>query len=201
MRVVVVGNSGSGKTTMAKALSQALGVPRIELDAINWQPGWRPLAIEDPEEFIRRVAEAAAGDAWVVDGNYTKAREAHWSRATHFVWMDTERWVVMRRVIWRSFSRAVSKRELWPGTGNKELFRRWLDKEHPIRWAWDNWAMNRARYGDLFADGVFEGRPAYRVGDAREGRRLIAALKDQQVSSRKAAPAACPEPIRAGDEG
>src|SRR5438270_201678 len=153
MRVVVVGTSGSGKTTMAKALSAALGVPRIELDAINWQPGWRPISIDAPDEFFRRVAEAAAADAWVMDGNYSKA---HWARATAFVWMDPGRWTVMRQVIWRSFTRAIDRRELWPGTGNKELFRKWLEKEHPIRWAWDTWAMMRARYGALFADGTFE---------------------------------------------
>ncbi len=182
MRLVVVGTSGSGKTTMAKALSAALGAPRIELDAINWQPGWRDIAIQEPDEFFRRVAEAAAGEAWVIDGNYTKSRDAHWPRATAFVWMDTERSEVMRRVIWRSFSRAVTKKELWPGSGNKELFRKWLDKEHPIRWAWDNWAMIRARYSAMFADGSFEGRPVYRVGNAREGRLLVARLAAEQTA-------------------
>jgi hypothetical protein len=96
--------------------------------------------------------------------------------------MDPERWVVMRQVIWRSFSRAVTKRELWPGTGNKELFRRWLDKEHPIRWAWDTWAMVRARYAKMFAGGVFDGRPVYRVGNAREARRLVERLKREALS-------------------
>jgi len=177
MRIVVVGTSGSGKTTMAKALSKALGLPRVELDAVNWQPGWRDIANHEPAEFIRRVAEAAAGEAWVIDGNYSKAREAHWARATAFVWMDTAFWVVMLQVVWRSFGRAVTKTELWPGTGNKELFRRWLDKEHPIRWAWDTWPMMRARYAGLFGGGEFEGRPVYRVANRRDGRRLIARLK------------------------
>ena len=181
MRLVVVGTSGSGKTTMARALSGALGIPQIELDAINWQPGWYDLATREPQEFIRRVAVAAAGEAWVMDGNYIKAREAHWTRATGFVWMDTPRRVVMRQVIWRSFSRAVTKRELWPGSGNKELFRKWLEKEHPIRWAWDTWAMNRARYSAMFSTGVFEGRPAYRVSNARQANRLVARLAAEQA--------------------
>ena len=182
MRIVVVGSSGSGKTTMARALSRALNVPHIEMDAINWQPGWRDLAIHEPAEFVRRIGEAASADAWVMDGNYTKAREAHWSRATAYVWMDPERSVVMRQVIWRSFSRALSKRELWPGTGNRELFRKWLEKEHPIRWAWDNFSMIRERYATWFAGGVFEGRPVYRVANAQEGRRLIARLAADQAA-------------------
>jgi adenylate kinase family enzyme len=181
MRLVVVGASGSGKTTMAKALSEALGLPRVELDAINWQPGWRDIATHEPEEFFRRVQQAAAGEAWVIDGNYTKARAAHWSRATAFVWMDPGRWTVMRQVVWRSFSRAVSKQELWPGSGNKELFRKWLEKEHPIRWAWDTWEMMRARYASIFARGVFEGRPVYRVANRRGARRLVARLAAERA--------------------
>jgi len=94
--------------------------------------------------------------------------------------------VVMRQVLWRSFSRALSKRELWPGTGNKELFRRWLDKEHPIRWAWDTWAQVHERYGQWFADGTYEGRPAYRVTSKAEGRRLIEQLVAAASSSRLA---------------
>lgn len=182
MRIVVVGTSGSGKSTMAKALSEALGVPHVEMDALNWAADWRDLTAHDPEEFRRRVAGAAAGEAWVIDGNYTKVRSALWPRATAFVWMDPPRSTVMRQVIWRSFSRAVTKQELWPGTGNKELFRKWLDKEHPIRWAWDNFALNRERYGAIFSGGSFEGRPAYRVGGRAEGRRLIARLAAEKTA-------------------
>jgi adenylate kinase family enzyme len=181
MRVVVVGTSGSGKSTLAKALAKALGVPHTEMDAINWQPGWRDLSNHDLGEFHRRVEAAAAGDAWVIDGNYTRVRAALWPRATAFVWMDLERGAVMRQVIWRSFHRALTKTELWPGTGNTELFRKWLEPEHPIRWAWDNWARNRQRYGDLFADGTFEGRPVYRIGSRRDARRLIAQAAQSQA--------------------
>src|ERR1700749_2903385 len=171
MRIAVVGTSGSGKSTLAQHLATARNIPHVELDAINWQAGWRDLNTHDPDEFYRRVAEAASGDAWVTDGNYTKVREALWPRATAFVWMDPERWTVMRQVIWRSFNRAVTKKELWPGTGNKEEFRRWLDAEHPIRWAWDTWARNRKRYADMFGEGAFEGRPVYRVCNRCEARR------------------------------
>jgi len=55
MRISVVGTTGSGKTTLARALSAQLGLPYIEMDALNWQAGWRDLSRSDPEEFVRRV--------------------------------------------------------------------------------------------------------------------------------------------------
>ena len=152
MRVSVIGTSGSGKTTFAAALARRLGVRHINLDAINWQPGWIGLNTHDPEEFRHRVANAIADDAWVCCGNYSVVRPRVLARATHLVWLDYPRALVMARVLKRSFSRAWRQDELWPGTGNREHFRRWLDPEHPIRWAWDTYADRKARYGPMMTD-------------------------------------------------
>jgi adenylate kinase family enzyme len=173
MRVVVVGTSGSGKSTFARRLGAAIGAPALELDAINWQAGWRDLNTHDPEEFVRRVAEAAATEAWVADGNYSKVRHALWPRATRFVWLDYDRGVIMRRVIWRSLYRALSGKELWAGTGNTETMARWLDKEHPIRWAWDTWAKNRVKYAEAFARPEYSAVPLDRLRHPRQARPLI----------------------------
>ena len=148
-RIAVVGTSGSGKSTLARRIGAALGLPVVELDAINWQPGWRGLNAHDPELFKARVAEAISGKSWVSDGNYSDVRAMILARMTDLVWLDYARGVVMARVIRRSFARATSKREIWPGTGNVERFRDWLDPEHPIRWAWTTHAGRRRRYGDL----------------------------------------------------
>ena len=56
MRISVVGTSGSGKTTLAVRLAEALGLPRIELDAVNWQPNWVSLQQTNEAEFLRRPA-------------------------------------------------------------------------------------------------------------------------------------------------
>jgi len=153
MRIAVVGTSGSGKSTLAKRLAAALGIPYIEIDAINWQAGFRDLNTHDPEEFKRRIAAAVAADAWVTDGNYgANAGPLILGRATHLVWLDYERPVVMRRVIWRSLVRAIDRKELWPGTGNRESFVQWFrDKDHPIRWAWRTHARRRKQYEMLVA--------------------------------------------------
>jgi adenylate kinase family enzyme len=141
MRVVVIGTSGSGKSTMAAAIGQRFGVTVVELDALNWRPGWEAVSRTDPPAFFRAVDEATAGDAWVVAGNYTMVRHIVWARATHLVWLDYPRWVVMARVIRRSFGRAWRRETVWGG--NQEGFRLWLDPSHPIQWAWRTWQSNR----------------------------------------------------------
>lgn len=148
-RIAVVGTSGSGKSTLARRIGAALDLPVIELDAINWQPGWRGLNEHDPELFKARVAEAISCDSWVTDGNYSDVRAMILARMTDLVWLDYARTVVMARVIRRSFARAFSRKEIWPGTGNMERFSGWLDPEHPIRWAWSTHARRRQRYGEL----------------------------------------------------
>lgn len=122
------------------------------------------------------MAAAAAGEAWVIDGNYSLAQTHILRRATDLVWLDYPRSVVMRRVIGRSFHRAISGDELWPGTGNREQFSRWLQKDHPIRWAWDTFEARRARYGELFADPRLAALRRHRLRHPREAEPLAATL-------------------------
>jgi adenylate kinase family enzyme len=141
VRISIRGTSGSGKSTVGRAAAERLGVPYVELDAIRHQPRW----VELPDdEFRARVREAVAGDGWVVDGNYGEVRAITAERATHIVWLDLPRWLVMVQVVWRSFTRAALRKELW--NGNREEFRNWLDPTHPIRWAWTTHARRRREY-------------------------------------------------------
>src|SRR5262249_52432024 len=126
MRIAVLGTSGSGKTTFARRLAGAVGAPHVELDAINWQPGWRDLNTHDLHDRRPRTTERAPCEAWVSDGNYRKLLDLVFARATHLVWLDYPRWLTMVRVFRRSFARAITGEELWPGTGNREDFARWL---------------------------------------------------------------------------
>jgi adenylate kinase family enzyme len=173
MRVSVTGTSGSGKTIFARTLAEAVGAPHIDLDAINWQAGWYDLNRNEPEEFRRRVAEAVAADAWVACGNYTLVRPLIRARATHIVWLDYPKWIVMTRVVRRSFARSWTGDELWPGTGNTETFARWLDKEHPIRWAWDTYAERRRKNQAEFDDPALAHVQKIRLTHPRQAGPLI----------------------------
>jgi len=183
MRIAIIGSSGSGKSTLARRLGDAIAAPVIELDAINWQSGWVDLNTHQPEEFIQRVGEVVAAERWVTDGNYSLVLPLILARATDVVWLDYERWLVMSRVLRRSVARAWSGRELWPGTGNRENWRHWLDKEHPIRWAWDTFASRRARYEALFSAPDLARVVLHRLrrpGDADE---LVARLASRRLHS------------------
>ena len=117
-RVVVIGSSCSGKTTLAGRISGVRGVPHIELDAIHWLPQWR----ERPtEEFRELAALAVAGDRWVADGNYSVVRDIVWARATSIIWLNYSFPLVLWRVLNRTISRSVRGRVLF--SGNKESLR------------------------------------------------------------------------------
>jgi adenylate kinase family enzyme len=154
-RVSVIGCSGSGKTTTARAISHELGLPHLELDAIFHQPKWRPKPVE---VFRAEVAAFVGMDRWVVDGNYTSLGIADmvWPRADTIVWLDPPRRVVMARVIGRTLRRVVTREELW--NGNRE---RWGNlyklkpEENIIVWAWTRFRPTRARYEAMLRDGTW----------------------------------------------
>lgn len=77
-RIMVVGTSCAGKTTLARRIARTLDMPHVELDALYWGPNWSECPTD---EFRERVRERVGGDRWVVDGNYAKARDVVLSRA------------------------------------------------------------------------------------------------------------------------
>jgi len=180
MRVVVTGTSGAGKTTLARRIAALLDVRHIELDAINWQPGWRGLTLCDPDEFVRRVAATTAADTWVVDGNYALVREMIWTRASHLVWLDYERPLIMARVIRRTLRRAMLRTELW--NGNRERLRV-LRPSHPVRWAWNTWERRRSETSALLRREEFANLVVLRLHRPREVGRaleLLAGLRSEE---------------------
>jgi adenylate kinase family enzyme len=174
MRIAVVGTSGSGKTTLARALAAQLALPHIELDALNWQAGWRDLVRTDPDEFVRRVAVAVAANSWVVDGNYGLVREFVWRRATHLIWLDYDRPVIMYRVIFRSFARALLRTEMW--AGNRERWGHMLRPSHPIRWAWSTWRRRRREYEERIRRSDYAHLIVVRLRRPRESEKLLRRL-------------------------
>ncbi len=140
-RIVVIGTSGSGKTTMAKDLSKILGVPHVEFDSYRHGPNWT----ETPDDTFReQLAEALTADRWVADGNYSVARDVVWPQATALVWLDFPFPVVFRRLFWRTMKRGVFRVELW--NGNREnLWEHFFSRDSLFLWAFNtHWKRRRS---------------------------------------------------------
>lgn len=145
-RVIVIGTTGSGKTTFARALANKLGVPHGEQDAWNHGPDWQmaPLA-----QFRAQVDLFTSGETWVMDGNYSKARDIGWARADTLVWLNYPAWLVYSCIMRRTFWRVVTRQELW--NGNRETWRGVLAADAPLRWFWRTHWKRRQETPELAA--------------------------------------------------
>jgi adenylate kinase family enzyme len=120
-RVAVIGGSCVGKSTTARAVAARLGVPHIELDALHFGPNWAEASPEVLEERVRAALDAAP-EGWVVDGTYFgKLGSLVLDRADTIVWLDVPFRTAVRRVLWRTWSRFITRAELW--SGNRERLR------------------------------------------------------------------------------
>jgi adenylate kinase family enzyme len=108
-----------GKTTVGRRLAARLGVPFVELDALNHGPGWTEASAA---ELRAKVEPILATDAWVIDGGYHgKLGAAVQDAADTLVWLDLPRRVWLPRLLRRTAVRIVRREELW--NGNRESLR------------------------------------------------------------------------------
>lgn len=84
-RIAIIGSPGSGKSTLSRALAARTGLPLVHLDQLHWEAGWT-----EPEESVwrARVARAAEGESWIIDGNYGGTMAPRLARADLVLWLD-----------------------------------------------------------------------------------------------------------------
>lgn len=147
-KIVVIGTSGSGKSHLAKRLSDRFGLKDIELDALYWEQNWVPAEIV---VFQTRVEQAIQADGWVVHGNYNKVRDATWLKADTIVWLDYSFPLVMFRTLKRTIVRSITKKPMW--NGNRETLRKaFLTKDSILLWVLQTYWRRRREYPELFKD-------------------------------------------------
>lgn len=108
-RILITGNAGSGKTTLARRVAERLDLPCSSLDTVVWRSGWKKTPPEERAEMIREMIRPGA---WVIDGVSPEVQEA----ADTVVFLDVPRRISFRRVCvrnWRYLFR--SRPELPPG--------------------------------------------------------------------------------------
>lgn len=174
-RVVIVGPSCSGKSTLAARLAAATGAPFVELDALFWKPNWQE---SDPDEFLRRLLEAHAGTEWITAGNYVRhTRETIWPRAETIIWLDFPITLTSRRIISRSWRRWRSGELLW-GTNTERFWEQlmvWSPRRSLIGYTIARHRRSRALFREAMRDPALAETRFLRLRRPREVEALFAA--------------------------
>lgn len=83
-RIMVLGLSNAGKSTLSVALADKLGIAAIHLDRLQHRPNtnWE---VRPEAEFAALHDEAIRDEAWIIDGSYSRVMPQRLARATGMV--------------------------------------------------------------------------------------------------------------------
>ena len=162
-RILVVGATGAGKSTLARAVSERLKLPYHEMDALYFSgPGW---AVN--EHLTDDVLRLTAEPRWIIDSiGSPEVRDLLWELADAVLWLDYGRGVIMPRVLRRSLWRTVTRERVFGG--NRETWAGWLSREHPAWWAWSQHAGRRRDIERRTNDPRFAPLTTFRFARPRE---------------------------------
>lgn len=145
-RVVIVGTTGAGKTTLARALAVKLGAGHIELDALHWLEHWTPAP-----DFAAQVERALEAERWVVDGNYSEVQPFVLRRADTVIWLDYSFGTKLRRLFGRTCRRVLTREALWNGN-TETVTAQFFSRDSLFIWLFKTYWKQRRRYEARFAD-------------------------------------------------
>ncbi|MGW3661830.1 AAA family ATPase [Streptomyces sp. NPDC005141] len=170
-RILVVGVTGAGKSTLARAVSSRLGFPYHEMDALYFNgPNW---AVND--RLVEDVSGLTAEPRWIIDSlGYPEVRDLLWQRADTVIWLDYPKRVIMPRVLRRSWRRTVTREVLFGG--NSEGWKAWLSREHPAWWAWSQHGPRRREVARRVSDHRFAPLDTVHLGHPKDTVAWLASL-------------------------
>lgn len=68
-KIVVLGASGTGKSTVCRILGEKLGLKTLHLDSVYWKKNWENISKSDFDKYMRDFL--LNHHKWIIDGNYT----------------------------------------------------------------------------------------------------------------------------------
>jgi adenylate kinase family enzyme len=85
-RILIFGNSGSGKSTMARALARELNIPHLDLDSLAWNTPGQRKPMEDSARLIDGFIKSNRG--WIAEGCYADLIELMAPHATEMRFLN-----------------------------------------------------------------------------------------------------------------
>jgi len=176
-RIVVVGSTGSGKTTLARRAAMIIGGRHIELDALQYGPGWTKV---DAATFRDSLHAAIDGEArWVTCGGYRSyVCDITWPLADQIVWIDLPFAVTYSRMVRRTFARRMRNEELWHG--NRESLRSmFLSRDSLFLFAIQHRNKYRKTYPAAFREPALAHVPVARLRRPRDVKAWLRGLGEE----------------------
>jgi adenylate kinase family enzyme len=128
-RILIYGVTGSGKTTLARQVSDATGIPWHAVDDLTWEPGWVAVPLDEQR---RRIAAICAEERWILDTAYGQWLETPLARVELIVALDYPRWLSLGRLIRRTLGRAIDHNPIC--NGNTESWRQMVSTDSILVW-------------------------------------------------------------------
>ncbi|HEV7318298.1 MAG TPA: AAA family ATPase [Ensifer sp.] len=98
-RILVVGCSGGGKSTLSQKLARQFQLTYISIDRdILWLPGW---VQRDRAEQLQRIVERVAEERWVMDGTGPSTFNIRVPRSDMVIWVRMPRLLCVWGVVTR----------------------------------------------------------------------------------------------------
>jgi len=144
-KVAVFGNTGGGKSTLARRLAEATGLPLYPLDKIQFRAGGDQVP---HAEYLKLHAELLQRDRWVIDG--FGCLVSAWERfaaADTLVYIDLPLLTHSRSVTKRFVKSLVRAPEGWP-----ENSPMWSSTLNSYRVLWSCHRRLTPKYRQLVAD-------------------------------------------------
>jgi adenylate kinase family enzyme len=86
-KIIIIGNSGSGKTWLGKRAATVLGIPHIALDSIFWEPGGynRKRNQSEVEADLKRIQNS---ECWIAEGVFGHLVDQLFFLADTLIYLD-----------------------------------------------------------------------------------------------------------------